>query len=90
MKTWRTDGRMDRKDEQYATHIFEVCACITCIVKSRLILKGTTTLMITMFHMKDLNKPWILIPVSSESVENCKSCGRLNICKWTVKEAAIL
>ena len=82
MKTWRTDGRMDRKDEQYATHIFEDCACITYIVKSRLIL--------TMFHMKDLNKPWILIPVSSESVENCKSCGRLNICKWTVKEAAIL
>ena len=25
-------------------------------------LKGTATLMITMFYMKDLNKPWILIP----------------------------
>ena len=84
-----TDRRKDGQ-KRYATHIFEVCACITCIVKSRLILKGTTTLMITMFHMEDLNKPWILIPVSSESVENCKSCGRLNICKRTVKEAAIL
>ena len=28
-------------------------------------LKGTATLMITVFDMKDLNKPWILIPVSS-------------------------
>ena len=46
--------------------------------------------MIIMFYMKDLNKPWILIPVSSKSVDNCGSCGRLNICKWTVMEAAIL
>ena len=23
------------------------------------------------FYMKDLNKPWILIPVSSKSVEKC-------------------
>ena len=53
-------------------------------------LKGTATLMITMFYMKDLNKPWILIPVSSNLVEECGSCGRLNICKWTVMEAAIL
>ena len=42
------------------------------------------------FYMKDLNKPSILIPVSSKSVEKCGSCGRLNICKWTVMEAAIL
>ena len=41
-------------------------------------------------YMKDLNKPWILIPVSSKSFEKCGSCGRLNICKWTVMEAAIL
>ena len=47
-------------------------------------------MMITMFYMKDLNKPCILIPVSSKSVEKHKSCGRLNICKWTVMEAAIL
>ena len=52
-------------------------------------LKGTATLMITMFHMKDPNKPWILIPVPSKSVEKCGSRGRLNICKWTVMEAAI-
>ena len=37
-------------------------------------------MMITMFYMKDLNKPGILIPVSSKSVEKCGSCGRLNIC----------
>ena len=54
------------------------------------VLKGTATLMITMFNMKDLYKPWNLIPVSSKSVKKCKSCGRLNICEWTVMEAAIL
>ena len=53
-------------------------------------LKGTATLLITIFYMKDLNKPCILIPVSSKSVEKCGSCRRLNICKWTVMEAAIL
>ena len=53
-------------------------------------LNGTATLMISMFYMKDLNKPCILIPISSKSVEKCGSCGRLNICKWTVMEAAIL
>ena len=42
-------------------------------------IKGTATLVITMFYMKDLNNPWILIPVSSKSIE-----------KWTVMEAAIL
>ena len=57
---------------------------------ARRYLKGTATLMITMFYMKDLNKPLILIPVSSKSVEKCESCGRLNICKWAVMEAAIL
>ena len=45
---------------------------------------------ITMFYMKDLNKPVILIPVSSKSVEKLRSCRRLNICKWTVMEEAIL
>ena len=47
-------------------------------------LKGTATSMITIFYLKDLNKPWILISVSSKSVEKRRSCGRLNICKWTV------
>ena len=47
----------------------------------QILLKGTATLMITMFYMKDLNKPWILILVSSKSVEKRKSCGRLNIYK---------
>ena len=39
--------------------------------------------------MKDLDKPLILIPVSSKSVEKLKRCRRLNICKWTVMEVAI-
>ena len=46
--------------------------------------------MITMFYMKDLNKPCILISVSSKSVENVEVVGVLNICKGTVMEAAIL
>ena len=53
-------------------------------------LTGTATLMITVFYMKYLNKPCILIPVHLKSVEKCGSCRRLNICKWTVMEAAIL
>ena len=46
--------------------------------------------MISIFYMKELSEPWSLIPVSSISVEKCGSYGCLNICKWTVKEAAIL
>ena len=42
------------------------------------------------YYIKYFNKPCILIPVSSKSVEKHKSCGHLNICKWTVMEAAIL
>ena len=53
-------------------------------------LKGTATLMITTIYMKALNKPWILTPVSSKSVDKCGSCGHLNIFKLTVMEAAIL
>ena len=53
-------------------------------------LKGTATLIISIFYMTYLNKPWILIPVSSKSNEKRRSCGRLNICKCTVIEAAIL
>ena len=53
-------------------------------------LKGTATLLIRLFYMKKLFKTWILIPVSSKSVEKYGSCGRLNICKWTPMEAAIL
>ena len=40
--------------------------------------------------MKELYEPWILIPFSSKSVEKFGSCGRLNICKWTLIEAAFL
>ena len=44
-----------------------------------LVKKGTATLMITMIYMKDLNKPRILIPISSKSVQKRRSCGNLNI-----------
>ena len=54
------------------------------------LIKGTATLMITALYMIDLNKPCILIPVSSKSVEKLRSCRRLNICKRTAMEAAIL
>ena len=53
-------------------------------------LKGTATLMICIFYMKELYEPWVLIPVSAKSVEKYGSYGRLNICKWTLMEAAIL
>ena len=45
--------------------------------------------MISMFYIKGLSGPW-LIPVSSKLVEKYGSYGRLNICKWTLMEAAIL
>ena len=52
-------------------------------------LKGTATLVISMFYMKELFEPLILIQVSSKSVEKYGSYGHLNICKWTLMEAAI-
>ena len=53
-------------------------------------LNGTATLMISMFYMTELSEPWILIPVSSKSFKKYGSYGHLNICKWTLMEAAIL
>ena len=53
-------------------------------------LKGTATLIISMFYMKELSETWILILVSSKSVEKYGSYGRLNIYKWILMEAAIL
>ena len=48
-------------------------------------------MIICMFYMSELYEPWILkISVSSKSVEKYGSYGRLNICKWTLMEAAIL
>ena len=46
--------------------------------------------MISMFYMTELYEPGVLIPVSSKSVVKYGSCGRLNIFKWTLMEAAIL
>ena len=59
-------------------------------MKFNMLLKGTATLMISMFYIKELYEPWILIPVSSQSVDKYGSCGHLNIYKWTLMEAAIL
>ena len=67
----------------------EVNFCIYSKIPS-LSLKGTATLMISMLYMKDLSEPWILIPVSSKSIEKYGSYWRLNICKLTLMEAAIL
>ena len=53
-------------------------------------LKGTATLIFSMFYLNELSEPWILIPVSSKSVEKYGSYGHLNICKWALMEAAIL
>ena len=40
-------------------------------------LKGTATLVISLFQKKELNKPWILIQVSSKLVE--KGCFKNSI-----------
>ena len=40
-------------------------------------LKGTATLMISMFYQKELYEPWILIQVSSKSGEKWASYGHL-------------
>ena len=61
-----------------------------CLLNSSPLLKGTATLKMSMFYMKELYETWILIPVSSKLVEKYGSYGCLNICKWTLMEAAIL
>ena len=38
-------------------------------------LKGTATLMISMFYQKERYEPWILILASSKSVENGQAMG---------------
>ena len=45
-------------------------------------LKGTATQKISTFYKKELFKPWILIPVSSQSGKKVGSCGRLKKSKW--------
>ena len=45
-------------------------------------LKGTATLMISMFYQKELYEPWILIQVSSKSVEKWASYGHLKNSIW--------
>ena len=53
-------------------------------------LKRTATLMMSIFYMKELSEPWILIPASSKSVKKYGSYGRLNILQMNPMEAAIL
>ena len=45
-------------------------------------LKGTATLMISMFYQKELYRPWILIQVSSKSVEKWASYWHLKNSIW--------
>ena len=47
-------------------------------------LKGTVTLMISMFYQKELYEPWILIQVSSKSVEKWASYGHLKSSIWPI------
>ena len=47
-----------------------------------LALKGTATLMISMFYQKELYEPWVLIQVSSKSVEKWASYGHLKNSIW--------
>ena len=54
---------------------FSTCTRITA-------LKGTATLIISMFFQKELYKPWILIQVSSKSVEKWASYGHLKNSIW--------
>ena len=42
-------------------------------------LKGTATLMVSMFNQKELYEPWILLQVSSKSVGKWASYGHLKI-----------
>ena len=52
--------------------------------KARLqLLKGTATLMISLFYQKDLYEPWILIQVSSKSVEKWASFWLLKNTIWS-------
>ena len=57
---------------------------------SKYLIKGDGNRNYKLFYKIELFKPWILITVSSKSVEKWGSCGGLNVCKWTVMEAAIL
>ena len=59
----------------------EICSSLRN-VKLLLALKGTATLIISRFCKKGLLKPWILIAVSSKSVEKWGSNGRLNNSIW--------
>ena len=45
-------------------------------------LKGTATLIISKFNQKELYEPWILIQLSSKSVEKWGSYGRLKNSIW--------
>ena len=49
---------------------------------NKVILKGTATLMINIFYQKELHIPWILIQVSSKSVEKWGSYGHLKNSIW--------
>ena len=55
------------------------CSCVLLYLN---VLKRTTTLMKSLFYKKELCKSWILIPVSSKSVEKWGNYGRLKNPIW--------
>ena len=50
--------------------------------RNKVVLKGTATLMISMFYQKELYEPRILIQISSKSVEKWASYGHLKNSIW--------
>ena len=56
--------------------------CYSSFMMCSAALKGTATLMISMFYQKELLEPWILIQVSSKSVEKLGSDWHLNNSIW--------
>ena len=56
--------------------------CLSDTFTRKVSLKGTVTLMTSMFYQKELYKPLILIQVSSKSVEKWGSYGHLKNSIW--------
>ena len=68
---------MSKSDPEPANAMYSIFVSPTLIY-----LKGTATLIISTFYKKELFKLWILIPVSSKSVEKWGSYGHLKNSIW--------
>ena len=70
-------------NEQNLDHFFkQLCLRAITLWNDDVILKGTATLMISMFYQKELYEPWVLIQVSTKSVEKWASYGHLKNSIW--------